>query len=139
MNMPMSMHWTHMTFFWGAHSEILFDGWPGARSGMYVLALIAVFLLAVLYEWCNHCRLIKRVSRSPNVAVGLVQTALHAIRVGLMYLTMLAVMSFNVGVLIVVILGHAVGFLLFGSAAVNGADVDGVTGEKRPDLPPIGC
>ncbi|XP_020255177.1 copper transporter 2-like [Asparagus officinalis] len=106
---------------------------------MYVLALIAVFLLAVLYEWCNHCRLIKRASRSPNVAVGLARTALHAIRVGLMYLTMLAVMSFNVGVLIVVILGHAVGFLLFGSAAVNESDVNGVTGEKRPDLPPVGC
>ncbi|OAY67780.1 Copper transporter 6, partial [Ananas comosus] len=47
----MKMSYVHMTFFWGKNSEILFSGWPGARGGMYALALIVVFLLAVLVEW----------------------------------------------------------------------------------------
>ncbi|KAL9663875.1 hypothetical protein QQ045_019268 [Rhodiola kirilowii] len=28
---------THMTFFWGSQAEILFAGWPGTHTGMYVL------------------------------------------------------------------------------------------------------
>lgn len=136
MTMDMSMGWTHMTFFWGSHSEILFKGWPGARTGMYVLALVVVFALSVLYEWVNHCSLVRAAGEPGR---RLVQTGMHAVRVGLMYLVMLAVMSFNVGVLIVAIVGHAVGFLVFGSAAVAGADGGGGAGAKRPSLPPMGC
>ncbi|URD77078.1 Copper transporter [Musa troglodytarum] len=42
-----------------------------------------------------------------------------ALRVGLAYLGMIAIMSFNGGVLIVAVAGHALGFLLFGSAAAR--------------------
>uniref|UniRef100_A0A0D3EUI6 Uncharacterized protein n=1 Tax=Oryza barthii TaxID=65489 RepID=A0A0D3EUI6_9ORYZ len=40
-----SMRYTHMTFFWGKNSEVLFTMWPGTRGGMYALALIFVFAL----------------------------------------------------------------------------------------------
>ncbi|XP_008813747.1 copper transporter 1-like [Phoenix dactylifera] len=127
---------THMTFFWGKNSEILFKGWPGTRGGMYALALIVVFLLPVLVEWLNFCRVVR--PRWGHTVTGLAQTAMYAIRVGLAYLLMLAVMSFNVGVLIAAILGHALGFLLFGSSVFQRRKLQPAEGTKG-DLPPMSC
>ncbi|MQL97206.1 hypothetical protein Taro_029890 [Colocasia esculenta] len=129
------MGYTHMTFFWGKNSEILFRGWPGTRGGMYALALIVVFLLAFLVEWLSHCRLTR--AGWPRAASGLLRTAMHAVRVGLAYLLMLAVMSFNVGVLIVAIAGHAVGFLLCSGVALGRSGVPGCG--DISDLPPMKC
>ncbi|OAY64443.1 Copper transporter 6 [Ananas comosus] len=124
----MKMSYVHMTFFWGKNSEILFSGWPGTRSGMYALALIVVFLLAVLVEWTARYDV--------GAAPRLVRTAVHALRVGLAYLMMLAVMSFNGGVFIVAVAGHTVGFLLFRSRPASPA---GDRGEKAADLSPMAC
>lgn len=49
-----------------------------------------------------------------SVWAGLTLTVVHALRVGLAYMVMLAVMSFNVGVLLAAVFGHALGFLFFG-------------------------
>lgn len=65
----------------------------------------------------------------------MVQTMMYSVRIGLAYLVMLAVMSFNAGVFIVAVAGHAVGFFLFGSRAVVAA----VEGKGGSDLPPRGC
>ena len=111
MQMDGMMGFSHMTFFWSKNSEILFSGWPGTRTGMYVLALLFVFLLSFIAEWLS-CPL-----RNPKTN-GLTQTLLHGIWVGVAYLVMLAVMSFNVGVLIVAIVGHVLGYFVFGSGLV---------------------
>ncbi|KAL5709363.1 hypothetical protein ACHQM5_020063 [Ranunculus cassubicifolius] len=132
-NGTMPMHhkmMMHMTFFWGKNASILFTGWPGNNTGMYILALIFVFLLSVLIEWLSHSRFIKKATTS-HVSAGILQTILHTIRVGLAYLVMLAVMSFNGGVFIVAVLGHSVGFLVFGSRVFKGGD----DLEKTRDLP----
>ncbi|KAM1995791.1 hypothetical protein ACFX15_028808 [Malus domestica] len=132
-----TMHHTmmmHMTFFWGTEAEVLFSKWPGTNTGMYYVSLFFVFALAVLVEWLSHCRLIR--PSASDVISGLAQTFLHAIRVGLAYLVMLAVMSFNAGVFLVAVAGHTVGFLLFGSRVFKKKpDVD----EKGSDLPPMRC
>ncbi|XP_010923188.1 copper transporter 1 [Elaeis guineensis] len=112
----------HMTFFWGKRVEILFSGWPGDRGvGMYLLALLFVFVTAALVDCLSS------ISRRPAAAAGdrrvsnaVLPTTLHAVRLGLAYLVMLAVMSFNVGVLIVAIAGHAVGFLVSGGGLSKG-------------------
>lgn len=49
------------------------------------------------------------------MAAGLIQTLLPAIRVGLAFLVMLAIMSFNGGVFLVAVAGHTFGFFIFGS------------------------
>ncbi|PRQ34273.1 putative Ctr copper transporter [Rosa chinensis] len=131
--MPHQKMMMHMTFFWGTTAEVLFSRWPGTKTGMYYVALLFVFALAVLVEWLSHCRIIK--VGSGHVAAGLIQTLLHCLRVGLAYMVMLAVMSFNAGVFLVAVAGHTLGFLLFGSRVFRKPVED----EKGSDLPPMSC
>ncbi|CAA0410789.1 Ctr copper transporter [Arabidopsis suecica] len=126
----------HMTFFWGKNTEVLFSGWPGTSSGMYALCLIFVFFLAVLTEWLAHSSLLRgSTGDSANRAAGLIQTAVYTLRTGLAYLVMLAVMSFNAGVFLVALAGHAVGFMLFGSQTFRNTSDD----RKTNYVPPSGC
>ncbi|MCL7025833.1 hypothetical protein MKW94_027717 [Papaver nudicaule] len=53
-----------------------------------------------------------------GVATRMLLTVKHGIRVGLLYLVMLAVMSFNVGVLIAAVSGHTLGFFFFGGRPI---------------------
>jgi len=122
----------HMTFFWGKDALILFNNWPNGDTGMYVLALILVFVMAVLIELLSRTRFIK--PGSNHVAAGLFQTLLHVLRVGLAYLVMLALMSFNGGVFLVAVLGHALGFFLCSSAFRKPKQHD-----EAYDLPPLSC
>ncbi|CAF2074542.1 unnamed protein product [Brassica napus] len=133
---PDMMMTMHMTFFWGKNTEVLFSGWPGTSSGMYALSLIVVFLLAVITKWLAHSLTLRCVG-STNRATGIVQTALYTLRIGLSYLVMLAVMSFNGGIFIVAMAGFAVGFFLFGSTAFKKPSDD----QKTDKLPPLssGC
>ncbi|GMY10985.1 copper transporter 1-like [Fagus crenata] len=108
---------THMTFFWSKNAYILFSDWPGTRTGMY---------------WLSYFHLIKPGPK--HVWVGLVQTILHALKVGLAFMVMLAVMSFNVGLFLVAVAGHSVGFLLFRSRVFKDLD----TG-NCPDVPSSSC
>ncbi|CAM8913143.1 unnamed protein product [Rhodiola kirilowii] len=124
----------HMTFFWGSQAEILFAGWPGTHTGMYVLSLFVTFALAVLVELISHSNFIKQ--DAGNRSAGLVQTLLHGLRMALSYLVMLAVMSFNVGVFLAAVVGHVVGFLIFGSRFFKTYyPAEG----KTVDLPPMSC
>ncbi|XP_058099468.1 copper transporter 6-like [Magnolia sinica] len=127
----------HMTFFWGKDVEILFSGWPGHSLSMYVLALFFVFVLSVTVEWLSGSRLIR--PGTNRVSAGLAQTGLHALRIGLAYMVMLAIMSFNAGVLIVAVAGHAIGFLLFGSRVFKPAESVEPGQKHLNDLPPMKC
>lgn len=130
----------HMTFFWGKDVDVLFSGWPGHDLGMYLLALFFVFGLAVMVEWLSGSRFIK--PGSNRVLSGLAQTGLHAVRMGLAYLVMLAVMSFNVGVLIAAIVGHALGFFVFGSSLFKRYKAEEANDQKNStstSLPPMKC
>ncbi|KAF5747548.1 copper transporter 1-like [Tripterygium wilfordii] len=127
----------HMTFFWGNNAEVLFDGWPGHSSDMYALSLIMVFVLALIVEWLSHCQLIK--AGMNRVVAGLVQTMMHAFRVGVSLLVMLAIMSFNGGVFLAAVAGHTVGFLLFGSRVFKKSHNNSPHKTPHSDLPPITC
>lgn len=134
---PVKKHYTAMTFFWGRKSEVLFTNWPGDSRGMYALALIVVFLLAAGAEIISTHRL-DRLAHNK----GLAQTAVHTLRVGLMYLLMLAVMSFNGGMFIAACVGHAVGFLLFRSAIFSKPSEELTISReesKHCDLPSTSC
>ncbi|KAK7312445.1 hypothetical protein VNO77_36311 [Canavalia gladiata] len=136
-NGTMTMHhhnmmMMHMTFFWGKDTNILFNNWPGGKSGMYVLALVFVFVMAFFVELLSQTRFIK--PGLNHVVAGLIQTLVHVLRVGLAYLVMLALMSFNGGVFLVAILGHALGFFISTMAFKKSLPKN-----EGSDLPPISC
>ncbi|KAI3937463.1 hypothetical protein MKW98_018762 [Papaver atlanticum] len=112
MNMSMQT-----TFYWGMASEILFKGWPGHQTGIYALALAIIFALAMLVEFLAYMEFVK--FGLTRIATRTLLAVKHGIRVGLLYLVMLAVMTFNVGVLIAAVSGHALGFFFFGGQMIS--------------------
>ncbi|KAL7173312.1 hypothetical protein ACSBR2_032722 [Camellia fascicularis] len=116
----------HMTFSWGKNSESL---------NSYILNLASIFMLSMLVESLSHTRLIH--SGMNNVAAGLLQTLMYGVRIGLAYLVMLAVMSFNIGILLAAVAGYSVGFLIFGSRLFDKSETAAY--QKPTDLPPLNC
>lgn len=99
----------HMSFFWGKDVVVLFSGWPGSgRLGMYILALALIFVLAAAAEIFSFGPTLKPRGIHP-AADAAVHAAVYAFRMALAYFVMLAVMSFNVGVFLVAVAGHAAG------------------------------
>lgn len=129
----------HMTFYWGKNAEILFHGWPGTHTFMYIISLVLVFLTAFCIEALSRSRLVKEGRNA--VVSGLLLTVLHTLRMGLAYLVMLAVMSFNGGVFIAAVAGHALGFMVFATRIFRKGteDSDPPAYRKTSDLPPMSC
>ncbi|GLT37686.1 hypothetical protein SLA2020_119900 [Shorea laevis] len=71
----------------------------------------------------------KNIERHPSDC-RLIQTLMHAMRMGLAYLVVLAVVSFNGGVFLAAVVGRALGFRLFGSRVFNRSP-------KTADLPRV--
>lgn len=135
-----------ITFFSGNYTEVIFSSWPGQSFSSYILALVLVFVLGFAVEWLSHTKIIKSSYSTDKITAGLLQTAMHGIRVGMAYLAMLAVMSMNVGVLLAAIAGYTVGFLIFGSCVfvINyNAEMSSTSMQlpfhDDPDLPPFNC
>ena len=134
-----SMQAMSSSLFWGDRAVVLFPGWPGARGlGSYLLSLLFVLALAALAEALHavSAHVAHRWRRRGAVVPALLLTAVHAARMGAAYLLMLAVMSYNGGVLLAAVAGHALGFLLArsrvhpagGGAAAGGARDHGLGG-----------
>lgn len=126
---PNMHHMTmHMNFYWGKDVLILFQGWPKDNLGMYILALAFVFFLSAAIEVLSIPHAVKPGS-SPMIGL-LIQVTVYAVRMALAYLVMLSVMSYNLGIFIVAVAGHGVGFLLVkiralaAAAAANQAGPD---------------
>ncbi|KAE8784647.1 copper transporter 5.1 [Hordeum vulgare] len=142
----------HMTFYWGTSATILFDGWRTSAWTGYLLSLLALFLAAAFYQYLEAFRIRVKLlagakadplpppagsdARAPLLAPGaaafagggrmparVATAALFGVNAGIGYLLMLAVMSFNGGVFIAVVLGLAAGYLAFRSGDVDGDDL----------------
>lgn len=118
-NMIMNMQ---MSFYWGKNAVVLFSGWPNNSLGMYILAILFVFFLALAAEVLSNQPPIKR-GTNP-LKGGLIQSGVYFFRIGFIYLLMLAVMSFNVGIFIAAVLGHSLGFFVARSRAIAVANAE---------------
>lgn len=102
----------HMSFFWGKDVIVLFQEWPGDRLGMYILATIFVLFLAFAVEVLSIFPLFKPGRSWSPLISSLIHAGSYALRMALAYMVMLSVMSFNIGIFIAAIVGHAVGKFL---------------------------
>jgi len=131
----------HMTFYWGRSVTLLFDSWKTDSWLSYVLTLLACLLFSAFYQYMEDRRLrFKLFSSSPRSSIDVpllhpklsaggrwsplrfVGAVLFGVNAAIGYLLMLAVMSFNGGVFVAVVIGLGIGYLLFRS----GDDVDTV-------------
>ncbi|KAK1308296.1 Copper transporter 5.1 [Acorus calamus] len=124
----------HMTFYWGKKVTLLFDSWRTDSWTSYGLTLLAVLIASVFYQYLEDRRLrFKALSRSkpsppsdesPFFLLGytgggnrssarFASAILFGINSAIGYMLMLAVMSYNWGVFIAVVVGLAIGYLFF--------------------------
>lgn len=107
----------HSSFYWGKHATILFGGWPNQSLSMYILAVFCVFVLAMVVELSSALATTMRTETNPTKA-GFRHSLVYGFRLGLAYLVMLALMSFNLGVFLAALVGHALGFFIFKARAL---------------------
>ncbi|GAB2218194.1 hypothetical protein Droror1_Dr00001413 [Drosera rotundifolia] len=108
----------HSTLYWGTTVTLLFDPWTTNSYTSYFLALLLCSLTAASFHFIEAQRL--KLNRSVHSAlvesrkgVRLVLAALVGVESAIGYVLMLCMMSFNGGVLVAVVVGGAVGYLLF--------------------------
>ncbi|GMP50953.1 hypothetical protein CsSME_00017364 [Camellia sinensis var. sinensis] len=122
----------HVSFYWGKEVIILFQGWPNNRLGMYILSLFFIFFLSVAIEVLS-ISLPAKPGMSPMVG-GLTQAGVYALRTGLAYMVMLSVMSYNLGIFMVAVAGHAFGFFLIKCCALAVGSRTGATTNNTPKV-----
>ncbi|KAK7283160.1 hypothetical protein RIF29_12499 [Crotalaria pallida] len=124
----------HMTFYWSKNVTLLIDSWKTDSWTSYLLSLVACFVVSVFYQYLENRRIRLRLlasgkpSPASEIQVPLLRRKLLAgdkVKVGgavlfgvssaIGYLLMLAVMSFNGGVFVVIVVGLAVGHFVFRS------------------------
>ena len=114
----------HMTFYGGKKVVILFDLWTTTTWGYYILSLLALFVIAFLYQYLQaKLTFLGQTCSSPPYARSLFTRVFHsaffALTVSIAYFLMLAAMTFNVGVFVVIMLGFGFGFFFFHSNINN--------------------
>nr|AFK34994.1 unknown [Lotus japonicus]AFK39508.1 unknown [Lotus japonicus] len=135
----------HMTFYWGKKVTILFDSWKTDSWTSYILSLLACFIIAVFYQVLENRRirlklfaagkpvpleietpLIRRkiVGDKAKAGVKVGGSILFGVSSGIGYLLMLAVMSFNGGVFVAIVVGLAFGYFFFRSDGEDSVVVD---------------
>ncbi|KAK2645031.1 hypothetical protein Ddye_020226 [Dipteronia dyeriana] len=129
----------HMTFYWGRTVTVLFDSWKTESWLGYALTLITCFLVSAFYQYLEVWRfrlillgagagggvaantsgidapLLHRKVAGKYSAARIAGTLMFGVNSGLGYMLMLAVMSFNGGVFLAIVLGLTVGYLVFRS------------------------
>ncbi|XP_078444259.1 copper transporter 5 [Wolffia australiana] len=121
----------HMTFYWGRRVTVLFDWWRTETWTDYSLTIAAVILAAAFYQYMEDRRLrlknlrfVKQAAPAAapllgfagarrTAAVRSAAAAMFGINSAIGYMLMLAVMSFNGGVFVAVVVGLAFGYFVF--------------------------
>lgn len=109
----------HMTLYWSKELTLLINSWKTQSWSSYLLTLLACFLFSAFYQYLEDRRLRFKAlasssSSSPSILSTRFATALlFGVNSAMRYLLMLAVMSFNGGVFVAIVLGLSVGYFFF--------------------------
>lgn len=125
----------HMTFYWSRSVTLLIDSWKTDSWTSYGLTLLACLIVSAFYQYLEDKRIrLNLIATSGGASPGsgspmeepllraklgrwraarFAGAAMFGINSAIGYLIMLAVMSFNGGVFIAVVVGLAIGYLLF--------------------------
>ncbi|KAI8553326.1 hypothetical protein RHMOL_Rhmol05G0006600 [Rhododendron molle] len=144
----------HMTMYWGTDLTLLFDWWTTDSWPTYSLSLLACFLFSLLYQFLESLRILlfkptsaaapaadlpsqpssieaPLLSKSggggrKNSLRRLAHAAFFGVNAAIGYALMLAVMSFNGGVFLSVVLGIFAGYYWFRSGDLVSESNDAV-------------
>ncbi|CAL5206242.1 unnamed protein product [Lathyrus oleraceus] len=123
----------HMTLYWGKNVTLLFDSWKTDSWTSYLLSLFACFLIASFYQYLENIRIRlkffsgeKGQSPVPEIQTPLLrlnkvsrnkvaESVLFGVNSAIGYLLMLAIMSFNGGVFVAIVVGLTLGYFFFRS------------------------
>ncbi|KAI9106826.1 hypothetical protein K1719_022354 [Acacia pycnantha] len=137
----------HMTFYWSKKVTLLIDSWKTDSWTSYLLSLLACLLASAFYQSLENRRLrLKAIAfEKPSatapqnqipllrsnlagdkakLGVKLAGAFLFGFNSAIGYLLMLAVMSFNGGVLVAIVVGLAIGYFFFRSESDEGTFVE---------------
>ncbi|XP_021680154.2 copper transporter 5.1 [Hevea brasiliensis] len=123
----------HMTFYWGRQVTLLVDSWRTTTWLGYALTLLVCVVASALYQFLENLRvrmrfkvvvgtgglaaeeplLQSKTGRGKLSAARVAQAVLFGMNSAIGYLLMLAVMSFNGGVFVAIVMGLGIGYLLF--------------------------
>ena len=101
----------HTGLWFGTDVEILFSGWPlGHGYFHFFLALLLVFIISAVAQMCAMTPM-----TAPKMAARSIihHAALNGVRTLIAYLVLLCVITFNAGVIIMVLFGHVAGYIGF--------------------------
>ncbi|XP_062101526.1 copper transporter 5.1 [Humulus lupulus] len=130
----------HMTFYWSKDVTLLIDTWRTSTWTGYVLSLLACLIVSAFYQYLEDLRLRVKIASAgkpsssaqneASAAAPLLQknlvgkwslarlagALLFGVNSSIGYLLMLAIMSFNGGVFVAIILGLTIGCFVFRTA-----------------------
>ncbi|CAK8569906.1 unnamed protein product [Lathyrus sativus] len=131
----------HMTLYWGKDVTLLFDSWKTDSWTSYLLSLFACFLIASFYQYLENIRIRLKFfsggngpSPVPEIQTPLLrlnkvsrnkvaESVLFGVNSAIGYLLMLAIMSFNGGVFVAIVVGLTLGYFFFRSQGEEDAAV----------------
>ncbi|XP_071699096.1 copper transporter 5.1 [Rutidosis leptorrhynchoides] len=122
----------HMTFYWSNNVTLLIDSWHTDSWFTYFLTLIVCFAVSIFYQFMEDLRIRFKIKSTSKASVEndpllytkfsssrrqarVVGCVLFGLNSGINYFMMLAVMSFNGGVFVSIVVGLAVGYWWFRS------------------------
>ncbi|GBG72054.1 hypothetical protein CBR_g10988 [Chara braunii] len=123
-----SMNMMHMSFYFGQHVVILFDGWKTDKTWKYAVTLVGIFFWCILHEYLSttrgkleaSIRSAEKGKGHPPCMYGLNANTIHFLAMTLYivnvtssYFLMLIVMTYNAGIFITLVSGLATGYLVF--------------------------
>ncbi|KAK7383431.1 hypothetical protein VNO78_29110 [Psophocarpus tetragonolobus] len=125
----------HMTFYWGKKVTILIDSWKTDSWTSYFLSLLACLVVAAFYQYLENRRIrlklvaVDRRTPPPDIRAPLMrwgvagdkaklgvkfaEAVLFGVNSAIGYLLMLAIMSFNGGVFLSIVVGLVIGYFFF--------------------------